>query len=146
MSNSNNLDFKQLVTLPALGVITEIEALYQAEQWISGPDAVKTIQKIIQGSFAFFIATQEVDQNSTVIGMGRVISDGCSDAYLQDIAIKTEFRGQGIGLKLIQHMITRCQQNEISWIGLIAKPGTEAFYQKLNFQIMPKYTPMLLQK
>ena len=29
--------------------------------------------------------------------MGRAISDGCSDAYIQDVVVYSEFRGQGIG-------------------------------------------------
>jgi hypothetical protein len=38
------------------------------------------------------------------------------------------------------------RMNGIGWIGLIAEPGTQAFYQWLGFESMAGYSPMLLNK
>jgi len=81
-----------------------------------------------------------------LIGMGRALSDGVSDAYIQDVVVLKKFRRAGIGNKIIEKLIEFLQSRRIGWIGLIAEPGTQPFYQRLGFEPMAGYTPMLLKK
>ena len=74
--------------------------------------------------------------------MGRLISDGVSDAYIQDLIILDEYRGLGLGKKLVNYLVSYCKKNKINWIGLISEPDQDGFYSKLGFSIMKKYTPM----
>ena len=97
---------------------------------------------MIQGSHCFAIALH----NREIIGMGRAISDGVSDAYIQDVAIKEEYQDMGIGSSLIEMIIHRLHGDNIGWIGLIAEKGSQPFYKKFGFQKMLDATPLLLQK
>jgi aralkylamine N-acetyltransferase len=75
--------------------------------------------------------------------MGRVISDGIADAYIQDLMVLPEWRKKNAGGMIVSALIERCVSNGITWIGLIAQPGTDAFYRSLGFEPMAGHIPML---
>ncbi len=83
-------------------------------------------------------------ENEELIGMGRAISDGVSDAYIQDVVVLKKCRGGGVGKKIVEEIIRRLQKRGIDWIGLISTPGSEGFYRTMNFEVMPRHSPMLL--
>lgn len=116
-----------------------IDLYKDAGWWVEENDGVdpEFITKIIRGSFCFAIALVE----NRIIGMGRALSDGVSDAYIQDVVVLSQFRGKGIGRQIINTIINHLQEKGISWIGLISEPDATAFYQSLNFEIMENYTP-----
>lgn len=119
--------------------------LYRAAGWWQmdeNPGYLETVKGILANSFAFVTASKD----GQIIGMGRAISDGVSDAYIQDVTVFEEFRGQGIGKELIRHLIKHLKENHIQWIGLISEPGYERFYSGLGFAVMPHYTPFLLSE
>ncbi len=76
------------------------------------------------------------------IGMGRALSDLASDAYIQDVTVLKEFRGKGIGRKIIQELIKKLKENNVDWIGLVAQPGTFPFYEDLGFQVLKDHVPL----
>jgi GNAT superfamily N-acetyltransferase len=78
--------------------------------------------------------------------MGRVISDGASDAYIQDVVVLPPYRRQGIGRELIHRLTLHCLEHKIGWIGLVAEPGTARFYVQLGYRMLEGYQPMLYEK
>lgn len=123
----------------------DIVKLYQAGNWWEeSPEARAAIPKMLQGSFCV-VAARDIN-NGKLIAMGRALSDGHSDAYIQDVVVLNQFRGQGIGSQIILHLAAFCQQKGISWIGLIGEPGTQSFYEKLGFSPMTDYIPLKLNK
>jgi spermidine synthase len=100
------------------------------------------IAAIVTNSFCFVTASI----GDSLIGMGRSISDGVSDAYIQDVMVHTDYRGNGIGKDIIRTMVAFLKEHELQWIGLISEPGYERFYQSLGFDTMPGYTPFLLKQ
>ena len=117
----------------------EIVNLYEsAGWWKNSADAWDAIAPLIKGSFAFMVAT---DGEKTV-GMGRAISDGASDAYIQDVVVLPEYQKLGIGKNIINSLTKYCVEKNIVWIGLIAEPGTLPFYEKLGFKAMHGFVPM----
>jgi ribosomal protein S18 acetylase RimI-like enzyme len=78
--------------------------------------------------------------------MGRILSDGVSDAYIQDLVVLPEYRGRGIGKELVQRLVAHCRKANLTWIALVAEPGTEGFYQSLGFTSMIGYVPMRLER
>lgn len=125
---------------PTPNQIDEIVALYKAEKWWEKvPDDETAIRQIISGSHCFVIATLE----NKIIGMGRSISDGASDAYIQDVTVKQTERGKKIGSKIINRIVERLNADGIFWIGLIAEKNSSSFYEKIGFFQMPNSAPML---
>jgi spermidine synthase len=75
--------------------------------------------------------------------MGRAISDRASDAYIQDLAVRFAFRGNGIGTRMVNELITRLRSDGLGWIGLVAEAGTWDFYRRTGFAEMPGSVLML---
>lgn len=86
------------------------------------------------------------DEAGNLVGMGRVISDGCSDAYIQDVVVLSNLRGKGIGAEIIKRLTSHCIEHKITWVGLIAEPGVNSFYERLGFEPMQNYQPMLYKQ
>ena len=118
----------------------DIVALYKEGGWWKEEYQPEELPHLIKGSYAFVVAV-DTTTNRTV-GMGRVLSDGSSDAYIQDVIVLSSYRNQGIGSKIISFLIHLCQLKGIQWIGVIAEPGSEAFYQTLGFHTMKDHIPM----
>jgi len=98
--------------------------------------------RLIAGSHFFVIATD----GESIVGMGRVISDGVSDAYIQDLTVRLDRRKQGIGQLILQTLLERLHTNGIHWIGLIAEPGSGNLYRRAGFREMSDSVPMLMIK
>ena len=71
------------------------------------------------------------------------ISDRASDAYIQDLIVHPEFRGKGIGTRMVQELVGRLQSDGLGWIGLVAEAGTWDFYRRIGFADMPGSILML---
>jgi ribosomal protein S18 acetylase RimI-like enzyme len=63
------------------------------------------VQAIIEKTHRFVIATL----GDRIIGMGRAISDGVSDAYIQDVTVHPDLRGKGIGKAIIRKLVEQLQ-------------------------------------
>jgi ribosomal protein S18 acetylase RimI-like enzyme len=119
---------------------SEIVDLYKSAGWWKKSYDSSKINFMIKGSLAFAVA---IEKNSNkAVGMGRVISDGVSDAYIQDLVVLREFRDKGIGKMLAKALLDFCKSKKIVWIGLISEPDQSAFYSSLNFEKLKDYTPI----
>jgi ribosomal protein S18 acetylase RimI-like enzyme len=123
-----------------------VKRLYlEAGWWKPGDETAGScawIDSLVKQSFCFVGAFRGPE----LIGMGRAVSDGVSDAYIQDVVVLKNFRRAGIGNKIIEKIIQFLQARRIGWIGLVAEPGTQQFYRELGFSPLEGYTPMLLDK
>ena len=138
-SDNNRWDIRFVTTLPREDFI----ALYMDAGWWeeSYEDDLSFIEKIIEGSFLFAAV---FDISDRAVAMGRVLSDGCSDAYIQDVVVLESYRKQGIGGAIIRALTEELRMRGIDWIGLVGEPGTERFYSHLGFKTMKGYIPMKL--
>ncbi len=119
-----------------------IELYKQAGWWYNGDDDdVSFVDKIIESTFMFAIAKD----GEKIVGMGRALSDGVSDAYIQDVTVRMEYRKKGIGAGIIRMIVNELKKRKIGWIGLISEPGAEKFYQELGFDIMKGHTPYIFK-
>jgi aralkylamine N-acetyltransferase len=121
--------------------VNDIAELYRAGGWWKEEYSVSEIPVLIRGSFLFAVAVNE--KTGRAVGMGRVISDGVSDAYIQDLVVLPACRGTGVGREIVAALVKGCKESGITWIGLIAEPKTESFYQPLGFQPMAGHVPLL---
>ena len=119
----------------------EIVALYRAGGWWKDEYDPAEVPRLISGSFAFVVAA---DKNTgRAVGMGRVISDGVSDAYIQDLVVLPGYRWRDLGTAMISLLVRRCRDAGISWIALVAEPDSENFYLPLGFARMEGHVPLI---
>jgi ribosomal protein S18 acetylase RimI-like enzyme len=119
----------------------EIVALYRAGGWWNDEFDPAEVPRLIGGSFAFVVAADK--KTGRAVGMGRVISDGVSDAYIQDLVVLPEYRRRDFGTAMISLLVRRCRDAGISWIALVAEPDSENFYHPLGFARMEGYVPLI---
>ena len=134
------VDYEAVTSAPA----EEIVELYKAAGWWQeSPEARAIIPLMIRGSLCFMVARSI---EGRIVGMARVISDGYSDAYIQDVVVLDNYRGRGVGRELVRRLTQFCTDRKIAWIGLVAEPGTQGLYEELGFGVLPGYQPMLYGK
>jgi len=80
-----------------------------------------------------------------LIGMGRALSDLCSDAYIQDVVVLSDYQKCGVGSMIVRFLIDELKKKGVDWIGLIGEPGTGSFYENLGFRQMKDYIPFKLE-
>lgn len=107
--------------------------------WDEGWDPMG-LRALIAGSFAFAVAIDPAINRA--IGMGRAISDGISDAYIQDLVVLADYRGRGVGTMILSTLLDYCTSAGVTWVALVAEPGTEMFYTRLEFRRIEGYIPM----
>lgn len=147
-STSLHMPVFSFLTRPSNSQLDDILALYRLAGWwrACGNDDRDQARRIIEGSHCFLTATETTDQGTRIVAMGRGISDGASDAYVQDVAVSPAYRGRGIATEIIKRIVTRLQNDGIDWIGLVAERNTQNLYEPLGFSPMTDSLPMLYRK
>ena len=121
----------------------EIADLYRAGGWWKEEYDPAALGSLIRGSFSFAVAVEK--KTGKAIGMGRVISDGVSDGYIQDLVVLPDYRKSGIGRDMVSALVDQCIKSGITWIALIAEPDTEIFYLPLGFLPMQGCVPLIFR-
>ena len=118
----------------------DIANLYRAGGWWKEEYNPRELPRLIRSSFLFVVAVDR--KTGHAVGMGRVISDGVSDGYIQDLVVLPEYRKTGIGAQIVSTLVKNCVEQGISWISIIAEPDTEKFYLPLGFHPMEGHVPL----
>ena len=103
---------------------------YIAAAWAGESEDCSFIRNAVSGAFLAAGAFE----GDRLVGMGRVLSDGCSDAYIQDVVVDPDFRGRGIGGAIVKFLVRELRLRGVDWIALVGEPGTEGFYARLGFE------------
>ncbi len=74
-----------------------------------------------------------VYDNESLIGFGRAISDGISQAAIYNIAVDSEYHRRGIGRLIIEDLLKFIKHCNIV---LYTHPDTINFYKRLGFRRM----------
>jgi GNAT superfamily N-acetyltransferase len=121
--------------------VEEYVTLRQAVGWPEVPSAVAA------AALRSSLATCNIRRAGELLGHARLTGDGQLFVYLQDVMVVPEAQGRGVGSMLVTELrawIRRsCAQG--AFVGLLAVPGTEPFYERHGFRsIVDVNTPMAL--
>lgn len=82
-----------------------------------------------------------VDDNGSIIGMGRVVGDGAVICYIQDLIVHPDYQGQSIGSKIVdmlkEYVLSIKEPDTRMMFCLMSAKGREAFYEKKGFISRP---------
>ena len=80
-------------------------------------------------------------QDGKAVGMGRIVGDGAVICYVQDLIIRPEVQGQGIGgtiLRTLKEFVTGLgYPGTTMMFCLMCAKGREEFYKKYGFIARP---------
>lgn len=121
----------------------ELLELFAGAEFAELSDGSEWLNAAVKGSM---LAAGAFAPDGSLIGFARVLGDGSSDCYIQDVTVRSDCRKQGIGQNLVKFLIAELRARNIDWIGLIATPGKADFYRKMGFEVMENHTPMRLKE
>ena len=82
-----------------------------------------------------------VRDDDRAIGVARLLWDGGYIAFLSDVIVDAEYRGQGIGRKLVESCIEKLKSDMKPGykvkMTLNSAKGKELFYEKFGFRVRP---------
>ena len=111
--------------------------LYLENAWIDENASPDFPRNAFAGSF---LVAAAFAPDGRLAGVGRSLSDGVSDAYIQDVMTAKEFRRRGVGKLVITALVEELKRRGIDWIGLVGVPGTEKFYASCGLVSAPGHT------
>jgi GNAT superfamily N-acetyltransferase len=110
-----------------LDIQTIHKYLSERSYWARGR-ALETVQKSIDNSLCIGI----YDQDSKLVGFGRVITDYAVFAWIIDVFILEEHRGQGLGKRLIEYMMNFPELKNLKRWQLVTD-NAHRLYEKYGF-------------
>jgi predicted N-acetyltransferase YhbS len=106
----------------------QIIDLYRSSGLIRPIDDAPRIAKMYANSNLVVTAWD----GETLVGVSRALTDFCFCCYLSDLAVREEYKRQGIGKQLIT--LTREQIGEQSMLLLLSAPRAMEYYPKVGFE------------
>jgi len=112
---------------------------YNALRLSVGWEAIETglAAKGLQNT-AFIVCARDGEK---AVGTARVITDYGYVVYIADVIVRPEYQGQGLGKEIMARIMDYIRQNtapgQRKFVNLMAKKGTEPFYEKLGLLKRP---------
>lgn len=114
-------------TEPSTLAPEKILALLTPTYWSEGITLANVLRRL-QNSLCFGLY-----HHHELIGFARLITDYDSFAYLADVVIDPNWRGQGLGTFLLACIQSHPLMAQVRW-SLLASRGQQAFYQQQGWQ------------
>ncbi len=113
-------------------VLAELERICFSE-----PRSEALLRNEVHNPLARFYVAEYTDENGRVqvagyAGMQNIVGE----CYVEDIAVFPELRGQGIGRKLTETLLTKAREERSAFVTLEVRPSNKAaiqLYQSMGF-------------
>ena len=112
-----NINLKQLINL------------YQSVGWTSYTEKPELLQQAVHNSL-YVLGAFDHDQ---LIGLIRVVGDGLTIIYIQDLLVLPAYQNKGIGSTLINKVRKEFRYVRQQVLLTMEEPETRAFYEKNGF-------------
>ena len=118
---------------------TRVLELYTGAGWVEPETAGDFVPPMLKNSF---LVAGAFTAGGELVGLARALSDGVSDAYIQDVVVAPDHRRRGLGGELVRLLVRELESRGVDWIGLVGAPGTRHFYEELGFEELKAHVPM----
>ena len=114
----------------------EILPLYEAVGWSNYTSNSTMLQNALEHSL-FLISAR--DEDGKLVRFLRVVGDGYSILYIQDIIVLPDYHRQGIGTQLLRQTLKHFQEVYQIILTTDSEVKTIAFYEANGFTALSKY-------
>jgi N-acetylglutamate synthase-like GNAT family acetyltransferase len=109
----------------------DIYSLYDGLRWndflkLNRDQLVKAMEQSYYVIYAYI--------GEKLIGTGRVISDGVTNAYLCGLGVAEEHRSKGIGTEISKRLVEHCKRNNLH-IQFFCEEKLVSYYKKMGFEV-----------
>ncbi|MBD3109762.1 GNAT family N-acetyltransferase [Bacillus sp. AGMB 02131] len=121
-----NIIYKEQKTISQ----ADLKSLYEDVEWYAYTKDLNQLQQALENSL--YVSTAWQDER--LVGLVRVVGDGLTIIYIQDILVLNNYQNQGIATILMNQVIEKF--NEVRQKVLLTEeaPDVRHFYEKNGFQ------------
>ena len=87
------------------------------------------VRKALENSYYTISAYSE----GTLIGTGRIVSDGVMNAYVCGLGVSPEYQGKGVGTRIFELLVEFAEQHGLH-IQFFCEDALLPYYEKLGFK------------
>jgi len=109
--------------------IRDLKQLYSSVRWFAYTHDLETLEKAINNSLLVITAWND-DQ---LVGLIRVVGDGYTILYIQDILVNPNFQNKNIGTKLMTMTLAKYKNVRQKVLLTEEVPDVRHFYEKFGF-------------
>ncbi len=125
-------DRKSVIDLTQLQALFKLGAFWATERKIEDLNiAIENSEPVIS-----------VWDSQTLVGFARATSDGIYRATIWDVVIDPEYRGAGLGRKLVQTVLSHPRMNRVERVYLTTT-HQQSFYERIGFEVNSSSTMVL---
>ncbi len=106
--------------------ITTIHRYLSQESYWANGRSYETVEKSLANSLCFSLTSGDA-----LAGFARAITDRATFAYLADVFVLPQHRGQGLGKLLVSYILDYPELRELGWI--LATADAHELYRKYGF-------------
>lgn len=112
--------------------ILQLHALYQGEWWTQGRE-LSDIRRMLASTDLLFAFCEE--GSGSLAAFARVLTDGVYKAFLFDVIVHPDWRGSGLGRRLIDAVTEHPRLREVRHLELYCRPELVHFYEQWGFTV-----------
>jgi len=115
--------------------INDVLHLYQAVGWTNYSHQPQMLEKVLSNSLAIYLALD----GDAVVGLVRLVGDGFSLIFVQDLIVLPSYQRQGIGSTLMKEALG--DYKDAYQVQLVTEQTekTLGFYRSLGFKTLSTY-------
>lgn len=115
--------------------IKSISSLYESAGWFDYTEDLEKLKEAFKNSLKIISAWHE----EKLIGLIRVVGDGLTIIYIQDIVVLPEYQGNGIGRGLIYSVLDEYKDVKQKILISEDKDSSIEFYKNIGFKSIDTY-------
>ena len=115
--------------------IDDVLHLYQAVGWTNYTNQLQMLEQALSHSLATYLARD----GEKIVGLARLVGDGFSSVFVQDLIVLPSYQRQGIGSNLMKEALA--DYKDAYQIQLVTEQTekTLGFYRSLGFETLSTY-------
>ena len=122
--------------------LDDVLHLYQAVGWTNYTNQPQMLAQALSHSLATYLASD----GEEIVGLVRLIGDGFSSVFVQDLIVLPSYQRQGIGSTLMKQALSDYKDTYQIQLATEESEKTLGFYRSLGFETLSSFqcTGMIL--
>ena len=122
--------------------LDDVLHLYQAVGWTNYTNQPQMLEKSLAHSLAIYVA----GDGEEIVGLVRLVGDGFSSVFVQDLIVFPSYQRQGIGSDLMKQALSDYKDTYQIQLATEESEKTLGFYRSLGFEVLSSFqcTGMIL--
>ena len=115
--------------------LEDVLHLYQAVGWTNYTNQPQMLEQALSHSLAIYLALD----GDTVVGLIRLVGDGFSSVFVQDLIVLPSYQRQGIGSSLMKEALEDFKEAYQVQLATEQTEKNVRFYRSMGFEVLSTY-------